>query len=367
MKKFKLYLSKDANQNKLIPFFAVGLGFVLGAIVMLLSGFNPLAAYSKLLQGAGIYGNLKRFGDTLLVSTPLILGGLAVAFGMRTGLFNIGVSGQMLMGGAAAVTVGVLMDLPKIIHLPFAVIVAVVVGALWGSIPGYLKAKFNVHEVVVCIMMNWIAVWSVYWYVPLFIKGKFDTESAAIKASASLRFDGITSFFNGSYVNTGLLLAILAAVFVWWVLEKTTFGFELKAVGFNKDAAHYAGIKVNRNIVYSMMISGALAGLAGATFYLGYTDNIKIGELPSLGFDGIAVALLGLNTPIGVVLSSLLFGVMNAGKGFMQTATKVPNELVQVIIAVIIFFSASTLLIKKWIKKFVTEKEQVSESKGGTK
>ena len=151
-------------------------------------------------------------------------------------------------------------------------------------------------------------------------------------------------------MNLGIFIAIFAAIAVWFILEKTTFGYELKAVGLNKEAAKYAGIHVNRNIVLSMMISGALAGLAGATFYLGYTNNVKIGELPTLGFDGIAVALLGVNTPFGVVLSALLFGVMNAGKGFMQAATKVPNELVQIIMAVIIFFAAATMLIRKLIQ-----------------
>lgn len=365
MKKLKHFLSSESNQNKIIPFLAVFLGFVVGAIVMLLSGFNPIRAYSKLLEGAGFYGNVKRFGDTLLIMTPLVLTGLSVAFGMRTGLFNIGASGQMLMGGFAAVFIGVSYQLPRIIHLPLAVTVAILAGALWGMVPGILKARYNVHEVVVTIMMNWIAVWSVYYFVPTFIRGNFDTESATIRATASLRTSWMTNLFNGSPVNLGFFLAIFAAVLVWWILEKTTFGFELKAVGLNKDAAKYAGIHVNRNIVYSMMISGALAGLAGATFYLGFTNNVKIGELPTLGFDGIAVALLGMNTPIGVVLSAFLFGVMNAGKGFMQTATRVPNELVQVIMAVIIFFAATTELIKRWLKQASRQKDKVKTEKGG--
>jgi simple sugar transport system permease protein len=185
----------------------------------------------------------------------------------------------------------------------------------------------------------------------------------------------LTNLFNGSSINLGIFIAIIAAIVVWWILEKTTFGFELKAVGLNKDAAKYAGIHVNRNIVLSMMISGALAGLAGATFYLGFTNNVKIGELPSLGFDGIAVALLGVNTPLGVVLSALLFGVMNAGKGFMQASTKVPNELVQIIMAVIIFFAAATQLIRLMIKKVVKVKNVpvqvvepvIEETNGGEK
>ncbi len=351
MKKLRAFLAVESNQNKVIPFLAVVLGFAVGALIMIFSGFNPITAYSKMFQGAGLYGDIRRIGETLVLATSLSLVGLSIAFGMRTGLFNIGASGQMLMGGFGGVAIGILLDLPKIIHLPLAVVVAVLMGALWGMVPGILKAKFNVHEVVSAIMMNWIAVWTVYYFVPAYIKGRYDTESAAIKSSASLRVGWLTDLFNGSSINLGIFLAIGAAILVWWILEKTTFGYELKAVGLNKEAARYAGIRVDRNVIYSMMISGALAGLAGATFYLGYTNNVKIGELPSLGFDGIAVALLGMNTPLGVVLASLLFGVMNAGKGFMQAATRVPNELVQIIMAVIIFFAAATLLIKKWLKR----------------
>jgi simple sugar transport system permease protein len=350
VRKIRAYLSIEKNQNKVIPFLSVILGFIIGAIVMIASGFNPIEAYSKLFQGAGLYGDIRRLGETFVLATSLTLTGLAVAFGMRTGLFNIGASGQLLMGGFVAVFIGITLDLPKIIHMPLAVTAAMLMGALWGMIPGLLKAKFNVHEVVSSIMMNWIAVWTVYYFVPAYIKGRYDTESATIKSTASLRVPWLTDLFNGSSMNLGIFIAIFAAIAVWFILEKTTFGYELKAVGLNKEAAKYAGIHVNRNIVLSMMISGALAGLAGATFYLGYTNNVKIGELPTLGFDGIAVALLGVNTPFGVVLSALLFGVMNAGKGFMQAATKVPNELVQIIMAVIIFFAAATLLIRKLIQ-----------------
>lgn len=354
------FFADPSKRNKLIPYFSVILGFLVGAVVMLISGFNPLEAYSKLFKGAGLYGDIRRFGGTLVLATSLSLTGLAVAFGMRTGLFNIGASGQMLMGGFFGVMIGISMDLPKVIHLPLAVMAAVVAGALWGMIPGILKAKFNVHEVVSSIMMNWIAVWVVYYFIQTFFKGKYDTESGPIQKTASLRVDWLTDLFGGSAINLGIFLAIGAAILVWWILEKTTFGYELKAVGYNKNAAQYAGIRVNRNIVLSMMISGALAGLAGATFYLGYTDNIKIGELPTLGFDGIAVALLGVNHPLGVVLAALLFGVMNAGKGFMQAGTKVPNELVQIIMAVIIFFAAATLLIERMLS-FRSRRKQKRE------
>ena len=348
-----LFLNEE-KRDKIVPFLSVLLGFLVGAIIMIISGFDPLEAYSKLIEGAGISAkgiNIRRLGETIVQMSTLILTGLSVAFAFRTGLFNIGAAGQMLMGGFGAIVIGITMNLPKIIHLPLAIIVGILFGAIWASIQGILKAKFGVHEVVITIMMNWIAYWTVYYFVPKYLKGSYDTESKIIKPTASLRVGWLTDLFDGSNINIGIFLAFISVFIIWWILEKTTFGFELKAVGYNRFAARYSGMKVEKNIVYSMMISGALAGLAGVAYYIGYADNIKIGELPSQGYDGIAVALLGLNSPIGVVFSALLFGFMNAGKNFMQSATDVPNELVPIIMATIIFFAAANLLIKNWLNK----------------
>ena len=362
----KNWFQKESNRDKLVPWFSVLLGFFVGAIVILISGHNPFEAYGSMLKGAGMFGDVKKFGNTLLQMTSLILTGLSLAFAFRTGLFNIGASGQVLMGGFAAVFIGIKYDLPQYIHMPLAVLAAGIAGALWALLPAILKARYKIHEVVTTIMMNWIAVWSVYYFVPTLIPGAFDTESSKIKETASLRLPWLTELFKGSAVNLGLFIAIFAAIAVWFILEKTTFGYELKAVGFNTFAAKYAGMKVNRNIIASMMISGLLAGLAGATYYIGYSDNIKIGVLPSLGFDGMAVALLGQSTPIGVVLSAFLFGMMSAGKEIMQLQANVPNELVPIIIAVIIFFAAANLMIKEWLKK-VAEMSQAKTNKVGGK
>lgn len=351
MRNWLMLLNFERIQKIAVPFLSVLLGFLIGALVMLISGHNPVEAYTALLKGAGLLGNVKRFGDTLLSMTTLILTGLSVAFAFRTGLFNIGAPGQMLMGGFVAVYIGVTLSLPRAVHLPLAVLAATIAGALWAVLPGLLKAKYRIHEVVSTIMMNWIALWSVYYFVPTFIPGHFNTESRSINPTATLRVEWMTELFQGSYVNVGLFLALVAALIIWWILDKTTFGYELKAVGFNPHAAQYAGMEVGRNIIFSMVIAGALAGLAGAVFYLGYTDNIKIGMLPAQGFDGIAVALVGLNNPIGVILSAFLFGFMNAGKLFMQSATAVPNELVPAINGIIIFFAAANLAINTWLQK----------------
>jgi ABC-type uncharacterized transport system permease subunit len=339
------------KKNILVPFLSVLMGFVTGALVMLVSGHNPAEAYAALLKGAGFFGDIKRFGDTLLNMTTLILTGLSVAFAFKTGLFNIGAPGQMLMGGFTAILLGIKLPLPKMIHVPLVILAALAAGAVWALVPGLLKAKFRIHEVVTSIMMNWIGVWSVYYFVPRFVPGSFNTESASIRKTASLRVGWLSGLFEGSYINMGIFIAAVSVFIVWWILQKTTFGYELKAVGFNQHAAKYAGMKVERNIIYSMMISGALAGLAGVTFYLGYADNIKIGVLPSQGYDGIAVALVGLNNPVGIVFSSFLFGFMNSGKLFMQSSTDVPNELVPIINGIIIFFAAANLMIKNWLQR----------------
>lgn len=360
--KFRKRLASEKNQNIFIPFLSVFLGFVIGALVMIVTGHNPIEAYAALLKGAGFFGDIKRLGDTLLNSTTLILTGLSIAFAFKTGLFNIGAPGQMLIGGFAAILVGVKLTLPRIIHVPLVIIAAIVAGALWALIPGLLKAKFNIHEVVTTIMMNWVGMWSVYYFVPTFIPGTYNTESASIEATASLRMKWLSDIFQGSSVNLGLFIAVVAAVIAWWILQKTTFGYELKAVGYNQHSAKYAGMKVDRNIVYSMMIAGAFAGLAGVTFYLGYAENMKIGALPSQGFDGIAVALVGLSNPLGVVLASILFGFMNAGKLFMQSSTDVPNELVPIINGIIIFFAAANLMIKGWLQKI---NKQLNKEEGG--
>lgn len=346
----------------IIPLLAVIIGLFIGSIIMLVSGYDPLEAYSSLLKGAGIIPfSPSKFGNSLIQMTTLILTGLSVSFAFRTGLFNIGASGQMLMGGFGGVLIGIYLDLPKFIHLPLAVLVAMIFGTIWAFIPGLLKALYGVHEVVTTIMMNWIAYWTVYYFVTKFIKGHYDTESKVIKETASLKAEWLTSMFQGTHVHLGLLIALLVAIIVWVIIEKTTFGYELKAVGYNRHAAKYGGIKVNLNIIYSMMFSGALAGLAGATYYLGYTNNIKVGILPSQGFDGIAVALLGLNTVFGVILAAFLFGILNAGTGLMQTISSVPPQLVSIITALIIFISSTHIILNKWSTKLSNNRNKVKK------
>ena len=337
---------------------AVLLGLVAGALFMALTGSNPIAGFYYLFRGGLM--NLERLGNTLASATTLTLTGLAEAFAFRTGLFSIGAAGQMLIGGLTATAIALSIELPKPLILPLLLATSAISGALWASIPGYLKARFNVHEVVSTIMMNWIAYWTVYYTIPAYFKGAFlETESRRIPLYASFRVDWLSGIFKGSYINLGFFIALICVVIVAIILDKTTLGYELKAVGFNRHAAEYAGINVSRNIMLALGISGALAGLAGATFYLGYSVNMQIGVLPAAGLDGIAVALLGANNPWGVLASAIFFGILHSGKGFMNAMTSIPPEIGDTIIATIIYFAATGVLFTRlWdtiVRKFKKE------------
>lgn len=328
---------------------AIILGLIAGAILMGVMSFNPFEGYEFLFKGGLM--NMERIGNTIATATPLILTGLSVAFAFKTGLFNIGTPGQMLAGGFTAVSLGLTLDLPKAVLVPILIIAGILGGAVWGSIPGLLKAKFNVNEVVSAIMMNWVAYWGVYYFIPQYFKGDFlETESKMLTNNATLRVQWIQDIFDGSYINLGIFVAIIAVIIIWFLLNKTVLGYELKAVGFNRFGAEYAGMPVNRNIIISMMIAGGLAGLAGVIQYTGNSTIMQIGVMPSQGFDGIAVALLGANSPVGVLFSALFFGVLYVGKGFMNAMVKVPPELADTIMATIIYFSATSIIMERLIK-----------------
>jgi len=325
---------------------AVFLGLLAGAVLMLLTGNNPVSGYINLFRGGLM--NLERFGNTLASATPLVFTGLSVAFAFKAGLFNIGAAGQMLIGGLCATAIGLNFEWPKALLLTTMVIAALLGGGIWGALPGWLKARFNVHEVVATIMMNWMAFWTVFYVVPRYLKGPFlETESARIPEAASLRIPWLTNIFDGSYINLGLFLAAFFALLVAVLLDRTTLGYELKAVGFNRHAAEAAGINVNRGMITSMTIAGALAGVGGLTFYAGYASNIQIGVLPVHGFDGIAVSLLGANTPLGVAGAAVFFGLLHTGKGFMSAMTRIPPEIADTIIATVIYFAATGVVVER--------------------
>ena len=347
----------------LVSLSAVFLGIIAGSIFILFIGKNPFDGFEKILFGA--LSSRRRIGNTLGMSTQLILIGLSVAFAFKTGLFNIGASGQMLVGGITGSILAYYlpMDMPRVLYLPIIVIAAAVAGGFWGFISGLLKAKFNVHEVVSTIMLNWIAYWMVYDFIPRFIiDPTISVKSKPIPLEHTLRAEWLRNITGFSTLNYGFFIAIAVAVVVWFILKKTTLGFSLKAVGSNRFCAEYAGINVSGSIMISMAIAGALSGLAGLTYYCGYSEIMEMGKMPNEGFDGIAVALLGNCSPLGVFFSAIFFGILKMGRGSLA-ATGIPTEIADTIIATVIYFTATNVLLSAfWNERFRQSFEKKEEA-----
>lgn len=345
---------KAARGRKvLVPLVAVALGFLLGSIVVLLTGKNPLLMFNAIIRGlTGIdisHGgfNPRHIGELVIQAMPIILTGLSVGFAFRTGLFNIGAEGQLMMGSLAATAVALTVKAPAFIHVPLIMVAGMGAGAAWGAIPGFLKARFNVHEVVVTIMLNYTALHINNWTILNVFKSVDRVKTAEFPVTALLKDQWLADITNGSRLNWGFIPVVLAILAFWFILEKTTFGFSLRAVGFNKDGAKYAGMKVNRNIVLSMVIAGAFAGLAGAIITTGtFSFGRTLSSAEGYGFDGIAVALVGMTQAPGILLAGLLFGVLKSAGPLMQSAG-IPREIGGIIQASIVMFVAMKLGIER--------------------
>ena len=373
-------LQRDGTRALLASLLSILIGLVTGAIVILIVGMlNPsislkgawdgirLVLFGVFSTGRDAVGaltfgfNPTNLGNMLFRATPLILTGLSVAIAFKTGLFNIGASGQYLAGTCASLFLALSIPstvVPAWLIWLIAFLGGVLAGALWGAIPGLLKATLNINEVIACIMTNWIAASLVTWLFDISnLKNMVEgTKSGYIYkttyngvATAKL---GLDKIFPGSQVNGGIVIAVVMAVLVYILLEKTTFGYELKACGANRHAARYAGIRDKRNIVCSMAIAGAMAGAAGALYYLsGNTEFFwsTYQALPSEGFDGIAVALLAVNNPIGVVFTGIFMSLLSIAGLQLTNLTAYNEYITDVIIAVIVYLSAFSLVIKLWI------------------
>lgn len=342
-----------------VPLVAVLLGLLIGAIILIASGANPIEAYRALLKGA--FGSPVAIQRTLEKATPLIFSGLAVAFAFKAGLFNIGAQGQLLIGAVVAAYVGFSIEgLPAIIHAPLALLAGGIAGALYGYIPGALKVYTGAHEVIVTIMLNYVAI-NITDYLA---DGPWkDPSPTNIVARTSRIFPSAELPVIGN-VPSGFILALIAAVIVWWLLYRTTVGYEIRTVGLNSSAAQYAGIRVARMIILTMMISGFLAGLGGAVETQGINARFQPGFNTGLGFDGITVALLGKTNPFGVIPAALLLGAMRAGSSQMQFSAGVASEITDVITAFILFFVAADVIVKKLIRQKGTEDDKITLSSG---
>lgn len=348
-------------RNILVPVLSVILGLVIGAIIMAAFGFNPVIGYQSMLNAS--LGNLRSIGETLRQATPLIFTALGFSIANSAGFFNIGLSGQALCGWLASVSLALVFpDLPKIILLPLCIIAGALAGALAAAVPGVLRAYFGTSEVIVTIMMNYIVLYLstfiLQGVMPESFRSSLDSSNR-ITENASLSMDSLSRFFGGSRVNAGLFLALFGLVVVWFIMKKTTLGYEIRAVGLNPNASEYAGMSSKRTIILSMVLSGTFAGLGGVVEGLGTYQNFFVQtESLSIGFDGLAVSLLGAGSSIGILLAALLFSVLQIGGLGMQTGAGVPFEIVNVVIALIIFFVAISYIMRVLLAKIMPDKRK---------
>lgn len=352
-------LGHEKYQIYTIPIFAILLSLLVGAIVIAVLGKNPFSAYWNLLQGSGIapkerYAGGKNvltdFTSFLSYWTPMIFAALAVAVALKAGLFNIGVSGQMLVSGfVASITVGY-SALSAPIAKPLALLAAIAVGAAVGGLIGWLKYKFNINEVVSSIMLNYIGEYVIAFFIYTRFLDPVSRQSRSISNTSRWTITGVEIGGFKYDIPLGIILAVVAALVIQFIFKKTTFGYELKAVGANRKAAGYAGIFVGKNMVLAMLISGALAGAAGASYFMGHFASIQPKVLPSTGFDAIAVALLGNSNPLGILMSSFLISVIGKGSTYMSSAAGLDAEIASAITGLILLFSACSTYIREKIK-----------------
>jgi simple sugar transport system permease protein len=332
---------------------AIILALVVGAVLMILSSplidgsldlALPLQAYSALIEGAFLSSS--GWIDTLVRATPYILAGLAVGLCFKGGLFNIGAQGQFLIGAlGAAAAATVVADLPPLVAIPLAVLAGLLAGAAYGFIPGWLKAFTGAHEVVVTIMLNYIAIQIVAWAVT----GPLRARGASFARTPDVGNAGIPTIFGttGHELHAGVLLALAAVPMVWWVLYRSTIGFEIRTVGANPDAARYAGMRPRALVVLTMSAGGMLAGLAGTVEILGVQGYLPAAYATNVGYDAITVALLGRANPIGILFAGLLLGALRAGAPLMQIQAGVPVQMIDILQGVILFFLAAEIVVRR--------------------
>lgn len=345
-----------------VPVAAVLLAALIGGIILAVSGASPVEAYTALIQGS--FGSPNAFGRTLEKATPLVFAGLTVAFAFKAGLFNIGGQGQLLLGALTSAYLGfAIQGLPPLLHATVALLGGGLAGALYGAIPGALKTYTGAHEVIVTIMLNYVAINITDYLADGPLKDRTAGNIVA-RTPAILESARIPEIGN---IPVGFLLALLAAILIWWLLRSTTLGFEIRTVGLNANAARYAGMKVARTIILTMTLSGMLAGLGGGIETLGVVGRYQPGFNVGLGFDGITIALLGRTHPLGVIPAAILVGALDAGSNLMQFNAGVANEITDVIQALILFFVAADMIVRRLLGMRKVEKEMPTLSAGWSK
>ena len=364
-------LGGEKLQTVRISLFAIIISLIVGAVILLLIGKNPLSAYCNLLQGSGLLpkqtyaGKQNMFTDFMSfldALTPMIFASLSVAVALKAGLFNIGVSGMMLASGFAASVIVGQSELAAGIAKPLCVLIGIAAGALVGALIGWLKYKFNINEVVSSIMINYILMYVFTFFINTFFVNPISRQSTPISDAARLTLTNVQAFGLKFSIPLAFPLAVISAVIIWFILGRTTIGFEIKAVGLSRSAARYAGISIPRNIILSMTISGALAGLAGVTYFCGYFASIQPGVVPSMGFNAIAVALLGNSDPIGCIFSSFLITIISKGSIYMSSQQGVEIEMADLITSVILIFTACSEFLRMYVGRISTELKGIKEA-----
>ncbi len=352
-------VGNEKRQKITIPILLIFLSFLVASVIILLLGKNPLSAFYNLLQGAGIFPKASYAGYKSMLTdfltlldymTPLVFASLAVAVALKGGLFNIGVSGQMLLSGYFATVIIGYSGLNAYLAKPLVLIVAIIAGSILGGLVGWLKHKFNINEVVSSIMFNYIIQYVLSFFIHSYYINPVSRQSENVSAASRLTLQNIELIGLKMDISIGFFIAIATAIVLKYFLDRSRIGFDIKAVGSNPKAASYAGINVGKTMVLTMALSGALAGLAGASYFLGYYSSIQPRVLPSMGFDAIAVSLLGNANPIGIIASSFIISIIDKGSTYMSSIAGVRQEIASVITGLILLFSATTSYIQYKIK-----------------
>jgi simple sugar transport system permease protein len=328
------------------PLIAVAFAFIVGALVLQVTGYDPVEAYSALMRGA--FGDVYAVGQTLSRATPIIFTALAFLFAMRCGLFNIGAEGQLIVGALGSALAGIyLSGLPPVVHVSLALLAGALVGGLWGLIPAVLKAYFGAHEVITTMMLSYVAEYLTGYMVNYPFKAPgWVAQTVPIAATSQL-----PRILQPTQLSAAVFIAVALAALTQFLLHNTTMGYEIRAIGLNMTAAENAGISVKRGVLIALLISGAMAGLGGSGEVLGVHRRFIEGFSPGYGWDGLAVALVGGLHPIGVVLAAVLFGALRSGGMMMTRATGVPLDIVLLLQALVIVFVSAPMLIRLLLRR----------------
>lgn len=353
-------IKKLLYKNVLYTFIAIIIGFLVGAFLLIAAGISPLTTYAKLIDG--IFSQTKFLTWCVVYASPLIFTGLSVAFSFRTGVFNIGAEGQFVVGSLAACAVGIAVKAPAVVHIILCLIAAALAGGIWGAVVGLLKVKKGINEVLSFIMFNWIAFYLSNFVVNLEamkrVGGGEATKDIADTAKLTLPA-WVVKLTGCTAVNAGIFLAVAAAFLIWFIINKTTMGYQLRAVGYNPHAAKYGGINTNKAVMTAMAISGALAGLGGAVQVMGMSGRIsQFASQEGFGFEGITVALIGSSNPIGCIFAGLFYGAMKYG-GTKLSLVNAPSEVVSIIMGTIIIFIAISHVFKHLLTSRIGRGEKI--------